>query len=51
MATKLLQYPGFQLMTDDDICEHCTSEEAFKSEDTEEIKESCPVTHSMAAHV
>ena len=28
-------------MTDDDICDYCTSEEASKSEDEEDTEESC----------
>ena len=39
-------------MTDNEICDHCLSEEASKPEDEEEEEEeSCPVTHSMAARM
>ena len=46
--------PGFQLMTDDEICEHVLSE-AIDLEDEPEPEEGepkfCPMSNSMAAHM
>ena len=47
--------PGFQLMTDDEICEHVLSEQVSDQEDEPEPEEVesnvCPVSNSMAAHM
>ena len=47
--------PGFQLMIDDEICEHVLSEQAPDQEDEPEPEEgelnACPVSNSMAAHM
>ena len=46
--------PGFQLMTDDEICDHVLSEQVPDQEDEPEPEEGesnvCPVSNSMAAH-
>ena len=47
--------PGFQLMTDDEICDHVLSEQVPDQEDEPEPEEGvsnvCPVSNSMAAHM
>ena len=47
--------PGFQLMTDDEICDHVLSEQVPDQEDEPEPEEVesdvCPVSNSMAAHM
>ena len=47
--------PGFQLMTDDEICEHVLSEQVSDQGDEPEPEEVesnvCPVSNSMAAHM
>ena len=46
--------PGFQLMTDDEICDHVLSKQVPDQEDEPEPEEGelnvCPVSKSMAAH-
>ena len=46
--------PGFQLMTDDEICEHVLSKD-FDLEDEPEPQEEepnfCPIFNCMAAHM
>ena len=47
--------PGFQMMTDDEICDHVLSEQVPDLEDEPEPEEVesnvCPVSNSMATHV
>ena len=45
--------PGFQILTDDEICEQVSSEPHVEAEEDEpeEQQHHCPVTNSEAAHV
>ena len=46
--------PGFQLMTDDEICDHVLSEVIPDQEEEPQSdgdSNTCPVSHSMAAHM
>ena len=45
--------PGFQLLTDDEICEHVLSKDLDLKDEPEPEEEEpnfCPVSNSMAAH-
>ena len=46
--------PGFQLMTDDEICSHVMQEELTTNEEEEDdadVQFICPITNSEAAHM